>query len=464
LVAAGTVCRASAGACDAAESCTGSSALCPPDEKVPAATLCRASGGACESAAFCDGLGNDCPANALAAAGTLCRGSAGPCDAAETCTGDSPSCPADAKAASGTICRLAEGDCDLPAACDGSGDECPANGFKDATVVCRDSAGNCDVAETCTGSTAFCPTDRKRRAGTVCRAAAGECDAAEACDGTSNFCPDDAFQQDGAFCQNACSPTLFVCRAHACVPSLTQCPPGFNDPGDGTCVPSGPTVCDADDFTGTDLDPRWNRTAVGTAPTYVVSDSYLMISDAAFADTPSFGGSWIYDASFDLANQMAWTQPIGVNDFDVKFTMAWDSKTGEGTLAGIGLTNADNQLELRAGIDAPGDVGIPLAVLRNETGFFGDPEEAGIADVRLTRSGGVLTVEFRGAVVFCAPFTADIRNLVIFTVRGQFMGIDYPFGEFDLDSVQVCRPTLTCASGYVDLGRGRCEQAVGSGG
>jgi hypothetical protein len=460
---AGTVCRASAGACDGEEKCDGRSAACPADAKLPAATVCRAAGGACESPASCDGVSNGCPANGVAPAGTVCRGSAGACDVEERCTGASAACPADGKLPSGTMCRLAQGDCDLPASCDGSRDECPANGFQANTVVCREAVGSCDVPETCTGSDAFCPADRKVRAGTVCRAAAGECDAAEACDGVDSACPADAFQQDGAFCQNVCSPTLFVCRAKACVPSITQCPPGFNDGGDGTCLPSGPAVCALDDFNGSELDAHWNTSAVGRAPSYTLTDSFLLIGDAAFADTPSFGGSWIYDPNFDLGNQMAWRQPIGVNDFDVKFTMAWDSRTGDGTLAGIGITNANDQLELRAGLEAPGDVGIPLVELRDNSGWFGDVEESGIADVRLTRSGGVLTIEFRGATVFCGPFTADIRNLVIYTVRGQFVGVDYPFGEFDLDSVQVCRPTLTCAAGFVDLGNGHCEQAVSSG-
>ncbi len=466
-----TVCRPAQGACDAAETCTGASEICPPDDKVPAATVCRPAAGACESAALCDGVSSDCPMNAFLPPTSVCRPSQGACDVEETCTGDSASCPADGKAVSGTICRLAQGDCDLPASCDGARDECPANGFKPADVVCRGAAGTCDVAETCTGATAFCPLDLKVAAGTVCRPSAGQCDAAETCDGSSNGCAADVFQPDGTACElAACSPEPFVCRANACVPSLTQCPPGFNDGGDGTCLPSGPTVCALDDFNGTGLDAHWNSSAVGSAPALAVGESFLHITDAALAPTPSFGGSWIYNANFDRGNQMAWPQAIGTNDFDVKFSFAWDSTTGKATMAGIGLTNASNQLELRAGLEAPGDVGVPEALLRNvmdpmapETGFVGNNEEAGSADMRLTRSGGVLTIEFRGAQVFCAPFAADIRNLVIYTVHGQFLGVDYPFGEFDVDSVSVCRPTLTCAPGYVDLGNARCEKAVSSG-
>src|SRR5439155_1422629 len=59
---AGTVCRPSAGPCDVAETCTGTSRECPPD---------------------------------TFAAGTVCRPSAGPCDVPENCTGSSADCPPD---------------------------------------------------------------------------------------------------------------------------------------------------------------------------------------------------------------------------------------------------------------------------------------------------------------------------------------------------------------------------------
>ena len=44
---AGFVCRASAGACDAAETCDGTNAACPADAKLAAGTECRASAGQC---------------------------------------------------------------------------------------------------------------------------------------------------------------------------------------------------------------------------------------------------------------------------------------------------------------------------------------------------------------------------------------------------------------------------------
>src|SRR5262249_25686171 len=47
------------------------------------------------------------------AAGTVCRLSTAACDAAETCTGASATCPADALSPSGTVCRSAAGACDV---------------------------------------------------------------------------------------------------------------------------------------------------------------------------------------------------------------------------------------------------------------------------------------------------------------------------------------------------------------
>jgi hypothetical protein len=466
---ADTVCRASVDGCDAPETCTGSSAFCPPDAKLPADTICRAASGDCDLPAACDGVSAACPANGFKPANVVCRASGGACDVEETCTGSSADCPADAKVAAGTFCRLAEGDCDLPASCDGSSDQCPANGFKPPAVVCRDAAGACDLPETCTGVTPFCPPDMKVAAGVLCRGSSGQCDVAEVCNGSSNACPADAFQPDGTSCQLDLCGGPFVCHQNACVPSVTQCPPGTNDGGDGTCLASGPAVCARDDFDA--LDQHWLQNTVGTPPdlTSVPPDlaigprngqgSFLLVSNAQLALTPSVASaSWIFNADTDLGNQMLWRQPIGVNDFDVRFSFAWDWQSGEALLAGVGLTNPDNQLEVRAGVAAPADVPFPLAILRDENGFVGDNAESSTGDMHLTRSGGILTIEYNGQVVFCGAFTADIRNLVIFTVRPMFMNLEYPFGEFDLDSVQVCHPTLTCAPGFADLGNARCER------
>jgi hypothetical protein len=49
--------------------------------------------------------------------GSTCRSSAGVCDVAETCTGSSATCPADVFSTSATVCRSAAGVCDLAENC-----------------------------------------------------------------------------------------------------------------------------------------------------------------------------------------------------------------------------------------------------------------------------------------------------------------------------------------------------------
>jgi hypothetical protein len=223
-VAAGTTCRAAAGACDVAESCTGAGALCPADTKVAAGTECRASAGICDVAESCDGAGNDCPANGFVVAGTECRAAvAGGCDVAESCTGAAAACPADVVAVAGTVCRASAGVCDAAETCSGASNSCPADAKVANGTTCRASAGVCDVAETCNGAANDCPADgfvaaghgvsRVRRCvrcggelqraparpvlrihegarrARICRASAGVCDVAESCDGAGNDCP-----------------------------------------------------------------------------------------------------------------------------------------------------------------------------------------------------------------------------------------------------------------------------------
>src|SRR5205809_427355 len=163
---AGAVCRASAGGCDLAESCTGTSPTCPADAK--STGVCRPAAGVCDVAESCDGVSADCPADAFASA-TQCRASAGECDVAELCPGNGPDCPADAKQPTGTACTDDGNPCTTDT-CDGTNDACqhPAG---NAGAVCRASAGVCDVAESCTGTDAACPADAKSPAGTECRAA-----------------------------------------------------------------------------------------------------------------------------------------------------------------------------------------------------------------------------------------------------------------------------------------------------
>ena len=94
------------------------------------------------------------------AAGTVCRAAAGACDVAETCTGSSAACPADRLASAGAVCRTAAGRCDAAETCTGSSAACPADRLEPAGEVCRPAAGPCDLVETCTGSAGACPANR----------------------------------------------------------------------------------------------------------------------------------------------------------------------------------------------------------------------------------------------------------------------------------------------------------------
>src|SRR5437867_2092722 len=77
---AGTECRASAGECDPAEQCNGTSTTCPADAKKPVGTACTADGETC-TLDQCDGASAACTHRA-GHPGTQCRASAGERDPA----------------------------------------------------------------------------------------------------------------------------------------------------------------------------------------------------------------------------------------------------------------------------------------------------------------------------------------------------------------------------------------------
>jgi pimeloyl-ACP methyl ester carboxylesterase len=127
-------------------------------------SVCRASAGTCDTAETCTGSSLDCPADAKSSA--ECRASAGTCDIADDCDGVNNDCPADAK--SSAECRAASDICDIAESCDGSNNDCPADVYESAATTCRASTGTCDITETCTGSSAVCPIDGYAAEGLSC--------------------------------------------------------------------------------------------------------------------------------------------------------------------------------------------------------------------------------------------------------------------------------------------------------
>src|SRR5207247_11104703 len=99
---------------------------------------------------------------------TECRPSAGQCDVAESCTGTSGACPANGFQSSTTTCVGTSngGRCDGTDSCDGAGN-C-VDGYQPATTECRPSAGQCDVAESCTGTSGACPANGFQSSTTTC--------------------------------------------------------------------------------------------------------------------------------------------------------------------------------------------------------------------------------------------------------------------------------------------------------
>ncbi len=221
LLPASVVCRASTGACDPAESCTGTGLNCPADTfACPTDQYCNtntcvpklgpgvgcASGAQCLSshcvdnvccASDCAGACDSCNLPGLegtcsvSPATDTCRPSAGLCDVAERCDGVAVTCPPDRVLAASTLCRAAAGICDVSESCDGVNPSCPSDAMAPASQLCRAATGGCDAAEYCTRGDELCPVNLLHSAGYVCRASTSPCDPAEICGGSSTACPAD---------------------------------------------------------------------------------------------------------------------------------------------------------------------------------------------------------------------------------------------------------------------------------
>ena len=231
-------CRPSAGPCDRPETCDGRNPACPPDQFRSSSFECRAAAGPCDVAETCTGSSAACPTDVFRPAGHECRAAAGLCDVPEVCAGGTAACPTDAFRPAGYECRAAAGLCDVPEVCAGGTAACPRDAFRPAGYECRAAAGLCDVPETCAGGTAACPTDGFRSAGYECRAAAGLCDVPEVCAGGTAACPTDGFRSAGYVCRPATEPCDVP---EVCAGGTAACPPDAGAPDNSAC--SGGICC-----------------------------------------------------------------------------------------------------------------------------------------------------------------------------------------------------------------------------
>ena len=147
--------------------------------------VCRPVAGACDVAESCTGTSGSCPADGFESTGTICRAAStgDVCDETEVCTGSSAACPGDGVKPSGFQCRSAAGVCDVAEVCDGVSKTCPSDGFASSSVECRAAVSECDVAENCTGASAACPADVVVPAATACADDGNPC-TTDVCDGS----------------------------------------------------------------------------------------------------------------------------------------------------------------------------------------------------------------------------------------------------------------------------------------
>jgi hypothetical protein len=259
------VCRPSAGPCDEAERCTGTSLACPTD-RFNTGLMCRAATGACGSNTTCSGASAQCPAEVFKPATTVCRPkSTTVCDAEERCTGASSACPPDGAEQVGSTCVPADASCVTGAKCAGLGvckgqrapsclctsnadcddanpcsDETCSNGACVYTpaatmAVCRPSVGPCDLPELCTGSSTSCPNDLFSST-FVCRNATDACDLPTTCSGTSPLCPPQQFKPSTVVCRAKSS--VLCDGAERCTGTDAACPPDGAEPVGTACLAS----------------------------------------------------------------------------------------------------------------------------------------------------------------------------------------------------------------------------------
>ncbi len=163
--AVGTLCRDSAGPCDLAERCDGTSSACPADRFQPATVVCRAvSDSGCDLVETCTGSSVTCPADAFVAEGTLCA--------------DGLRCNGDERCDGAGTCRVG-----APVVCAPAGAVCQENRCSEATGSCALTSvavgTPCSDGDACNGDEAcnasgVCVTVTPLDGGTLCRDASAD--------------------------------------------------------------------------------------------------------------------------------------------------------------------------------------------------------------------------------------------------------------------------------------------------
>jgi hypothetical protein len=199
------------------------------------------------------------------------------------------------------------------------------------------------------------------------------------------------------------------------------------------------------DLTGPGLSPEWDLHAVGTPPTFTVSNDWLTITDASLAATASVSDmrSWIYDPRVDRGNQMAWDQSIGVRDVEIAFALRWASRAEELTLAGVALTTADHELAIYAGFADPwgNRFGTPFVRVVTPTdvaAWQGEERGLGRAEFVITRRSGAVVALVDGEPVLRAESRESIAHVAIFAVRHRDAFATYEFGTVEVGALRVC--------------------------
>lgn len=223
-------CNASAGTCDVAENCTGTSATCPMDAFQPNSYVCSAatgSAGSCQiSVLKCTGTSNSCSVaynvnaptnnNVWNGSSWAVASASNKCNSSSTCSGNTQinnnyfGCAVGSNTCNGTVAGTAT------VACSGAENQMCIAGNNACVNACLapyfsgDTNGNgfddnqdnaCGNCGQCTSGTC-CNTANGCYITTVCRASAGPCDVAENCTGTSTTCPTDTFQSSSYICSD----------------------------------------------------------------------------------------------------------------------------------------------------------------------------------------------------------------------------------------------------------------------